>query len=84
MPAAVGIIFISLFQATGKGIRALIISFTRQLIFILPVAFILSRFFELDTVWLSFPIAEISSLILAVILFLQLAKTDFKKLDNNG
>ena len=84
MPAAVGIIFISLFQATGKGIRALIISFSRQLIFILPVAFLLSRFFELDTVWLSFPIAEISSLILAVILFLQLAKTDFKKLDNNG
>lgn len=83
MPAAAGIIFISLFQATGKGIRALIISFTRQLVFILPVAFILSRFFELDTVWLSFPIAEIGSLILAVILFVQLAKTDFKKLDNN-
>ena len=82
MPAAVGIIFITLFQATNKGIKALIISFTRQLVFILPVAFILSRFFELDTVWLSFPIAEIGSLTLAVILFLQLAKTDFKKLDN--
>lgn len=81
MPAAVGIIFISLFQATGKGIRALIISFTRQLIFILPVAYILSHFFELDSVWLAFPIAEIGSLILAIVLFLQLAKTDFKKLN---
>ncbi len=84
IPAALGIIFISLFQATGKGVRALIISFTRQLIFILPVAFILSRFFPLNTVWLAFPIAEIMSLILAVFLFIQLAKTDFKKLDNNG
>lgn len=82
MPAAVGIIFISLFQATGKGIRALIISFTRQLVFILPVAFIISRFFDLHQVWLAFPIAEIGSLTLAVILFLQLAKTDFKKLDH--
>ena len=84
IPAALGIIFISLFQATGKGIRALIISFTRQLVFILPVAFILSRFFPLDTVWLAFPIAEGMSLILAILLFLQLAKTDFKKLDNKG
>ncbi len=81
MPAAVGIIFISLFQATGKGVRALIISFTRQLVFILPAAFIISRFFELDKVWLSFPIAEFGSLILAIFLFIQLAKTDFKKLD---
>jgi putative MATE family efflux protein len=80
--AAVGIIFISLFQATGKGIRALIISFTRQLVFILPIAFIISRYFELHAVWLAFPFAEIGSMALAIALFVQLTKTDFKKLDN--
>lgn len=82
IPAAVGIVFISLFQATGKGMRALIISFTRQLIFILPIAFLISKVIgREDMIWLSFPLAEIGSLILAVILFVQLVKTDFKKLD---
>lgn len=84
IPAALGIIFISMFQATAKGIRALIISFTRQLVFILPVAYILSKFFTLNTVWLAFPIAEGMSLLLAILLFVQLTKTDFKKLDIKG
>lgn len=82
IPAAVSIIFISLFQATGKGLRALMLSFTRQLIFILPVAFLLSRFFDLHAVWFAFPIAEAATLVLAFVLFIQLTKTDFKKLDN--
>ena len=83
MPAAVGIMFISLFQAVGRGVRAMIISITRQLVLILPVAFILSHYFELHAVWLAFPIAEAGALVLAIILFVQLAKTDFKKLNKN-
>lgn len=82
IPAAVSIVFISLFQATGKGVRALMLSFTRQLVFILPVAFILSKFFDRHAVWFAFPIAEIGSLTLALIFFIQLTKTDFKKLDD--
>ncbi len=83
IPAAFGILFISFFQATGKGIRALIISFTRQLVFLLPIAYILSAVFGIvDYVWYAFPLAEIFSLILAVILFINLAKTDIKKLEN--
>lgn len=66
----------------GKGLRALMLSFTRQLIFILPVAFLLSRFFDLHAVWFAFPIAEAATLVLAFVLFIQLTKTDFKKLDN--
>lgn len=82
IPAALAIIFISLFQATGKGMRALILSFTRQLIFILPIAFLISNILGFkDMIWLAFPLAEVGSLILAIILFVQLAKTDFKKLD---
>lgn len=82
IPAAIGIIFISLFQATGKGMRALILSFTRQLIFILPIAFIISKVLGYENqIWAAFPLAEIGSMILAFVLFIQLAKTDFKKLD---
>jgi Na+-driven multidrug efflux pump len=85
IPASFGILFISFFQATGKGIRALLISFTRQLIFLLPIAYILSNIFHnVDVVWLSFPLAEIFSLILAIILFITLLKSDINKLDNSG
>lgn len=83
IPAAVGIVCISMFQATGKGFRALIISFTRQLVFILPVAFLISKVLGFQgLIWLAFPIAEAASLILALLLFLNLTRTDFKKLDS--
>ncbi len=82
IPASIGIVFISLFQATGKGIRALIISFTRQLIFILPVAYLLSLIFNnSDYVWFAFPIAEIASLILAFVFYINIKNKDFKKLE---
>ncbi len=85
IPAAFGILFITLYQATAKGFRALIISFTRQLVFILPVAYLLSYFFnDVNAVWWSFPIAEIGALILAIIFFIQFKNTEFKKLETQG
>lgn len=80
IPAAVGILFTTLFQATGKGIRSLIMSFCRQLVLILPIAYILSVVFGLRYVWYAFPFAELFSLALAIIFFINLTKTDFKKL----
>ncbi len=87
IPASISIIFISLFQATGKGFRALLISFTRQLVFILPISFIIKQTFGdsyMTDIWFAFPLAEIGSLILAIFLFIQLKNTDFKKLDSVG
>ncbi len=80
IPAAAGILFTTLFQATGKGIRSLIMSFCRQLVLILPIAYVLSLLFGLSAVWYAFPFAELFSLALAVIFFINLTKTDFKKL----
>lgn len=79
IPAAIGIMFTTLFQATGKGIRSLFMSFLRQLVLILPIAYFLSNF-GLDYVWWAFPIAEGGSLIAAILFFLNLVKGDFKKL----
>lgn len=79
IPAAAGIMFTTLFQAVGKGIRSLFMSFLRQLILILPIAYFMSKI-GLDFVWYAFPIAEIGSLIAAIFLFLGLVKGDFKKL----
>lgn len=65
--AGFSIICGSVFQALGNGFLSLIISITRQLIFILPLVYILGHFFGLSAVWFSIPIAEISSLILSII-----------------
>ncbi len=80
IPAAGGILFTTLFQAVGKGIRSLLMSFCRQLVLILPIALLLSNLFGLSAVWYAFPIAEAGSLILAILFFINLVKGDFKKL----
>lgn len=58
----------SLFQAVGKGTYSLILSLIRQLFVLLPAAYLLSLFGNINLIWLSFPIAEISSIITAIIL----------------
>lgn len=58
----------SIFQALGNGVYSLIISAARQLIVILPVAYIFATVFGLSMVWWAIPIAEIVSVILSTLL----------------
>lgn len=60
------IVAISVFQATGKGLYSLWISIARQLVVLIPVAFLLSFTGKLNLIWLAFPVAEIVSVILAM------------------
>jgi len=68
----------SVFQALGFGTYSMIVSFIRQLVVLLPAAYILARIGMQtgnDTlVWFAFPIAEIASLITTLILFSRLYK----------
>ena len=80
VPAAVGITMTTVFQAVGKGLRSLLLSFCRQLILLLPAALLLSLIFGVSEVWFAFPLAEIGALTLALILFMNLVKGDFKRL----
>jgi Na+-driven multidrug efflux pump len=59
----------ALFQGTGDGYISMIISVTRQLIFLLPGGLLLGRFVGLDALWYSFIIAETSSLGLTIYFF---------------
>lgn len=59
----------SVFQALGNGLYSLVVSVARQLIAILPIAYIFGKVFGLEAVWLSFPLAEIVSVILSALLF---------------
>jgi putative MATE family efflux protein len=80
MLAAVGIMFSTLFQAVGKGLYSMIMSFLRQLVVLLPAAYLLSRI-DLDTMWYSFPIAEIAALIFALSFFAILRKKQLNSLE---
>ena len=57
----------SVFQALGRSIYSLLTSVARQLVIIIPVAYLLSLTGNLDAVWWAFPIAEIASMTLSVI-----------------
>ena len=59
----------SVFQALGNGVYSLMVSVARQLVVILPVAFVLARLGGLSAVWWAFPIAEIVSVTLSTVLF---------------
>ena len=64
--AAVGIVLSSLYQALGEGIYSLIMSACRQLVVLLPVAYILHKFLGLTMIWAAFAIAEVVSLFICL------------------
>lgn len=59
----------SVFQALGNGVYSLITSAARQLVCILPAAWLFAAVFGLHAVWYAFPLAEIISVVLTTILF---------------
>jgi len=58
----------SVFQALGNGGYALIVSVCRQLLALLPIAYLFSLSGRLELVWLAFPLAEIMSLTVSAVL----------------
>ena len=67
--AAVCIALGGVFQALGNGIYSTIVSLGRQLVVLLPAAYLLSLTGNVDNVWWSFIIAEAASLILTMFFF---------------
>lgn len=55
------------FQALGKGLPSLILSFLRQIIILLPLMYILGRLSGLNHIWYAFPLSELVNAILAAI-----------------
>ena len=81
IPAAISIILISSFQATGLGLASMMVSIIRQLLVLCPAAFILSRFFGINGVWASFALAECFGLTFSVIFFIHVYKTRIRNLE---
>ena len=69
----------SSFQALGKSMYSMVTSIVRQLVFLIPIAYVLARYGasvgNSDLVWWSYPIAEVFSLTLTLFFFRHLYKT---------
>ncbi len=70
----------SVFQAVGRGFLATTVSLIRQLIILLPVAYLLSLSGNVNMVWWAFPVAEIGSLVVTAISMVYLYKKLIKNL----
>ena len=78
--AAICIILGACFQALGNGIYSTIVSLCRQMIVLLPVAYLLSLTGEVNNVWIAFPIADVISTVTTVALFRKIYREKIKPL----
>ena len=78
--AGVCIVFGGAFQGLGKSVYSLIVSVARQLVVLIPAAYLLSMTDSIRAVWFAFPIAEIMSLIVSLIMFITLYRKKIKPL----
>lgn len=76
IPAAVSIVFSTVFQSFGKGTTSMIQSMLRQLGILIPVAYLLSNI-SLDAVWYAYPIAEIAVVLIFIPLVIKAYKGAF-------
>ena len=87
--AAFCIVFMSMFQALGNGFASMCVSVIRQLVILLPSAYLLSLTENLNLVWLSFLIAEVVAFSISICLFIKMYRGKIKPLEqvrviNNG
>ena len=67
----------SYFQATGKPREATFLMLSRQVFLLIPLVWILPKFFQLDGVWMALPISDgVSSLVTGVCLLFELRHLD--------
>lgn len=78
--AAVGIALGASFQGLGNGSYSTITSLCRQLIVLVPAAYLLSLTGSVDAVWWSFPIAEVVSMLLSVFFYARIYRQRVKPL----
>lgn len=74
----------SVFQALGNGIYSMFVSIARQLVVLLPVAFLLSGLGEVNYVWWAFPIAEIASLSVSAFFLFRIYHKTIKHIGENA
>ena len=72
----------SLFQALGNGVYSMMVSIARQLVVLLPTAYLLSLSGKVQYVWWAFPIAELMSLALTVFFLFRINRNVIRHIGN--
>ena len=80
----ISIIASTTFQAVGKGVISLMISFSRQIIVLLPAAYFLAKIGGVNLMWYAFPISEVVSALILSTIFLRTFRKVFKEMDKKN
>ena len=80
--SAISIVLGNMFQGLGIGTVSLVNSFMRQIVVLLPCAYLLSHAFGLDATWYSFLISELASLAYTLIAYKTIYTKRIKPLYN--
>lgn len=78
--AGIGIISGSMFQALGNAVYSMITSICRQLLVLIPAAWLLAQLGNINYVWWAFPIAEAVSLLLNIVFIIKINKDIISKI----
>lgn len=74
------IIIGTVFQALGKAVFSMIVSIMRQLVALIPAAYILAKIGGIHAVWWAFPIAELISLAVTLFFFVKIYRSIISKI----
>ena len=70
----------SVFQALGHGVLSLLVSVSRQLVVLLPAAWILAEIGGLSVIWWCFPIAEVAACVISTLFLSYVYKKEIQPL----
>ncbi len=73
----------TVFQALGNAVYSLIVSVARQLVVLIPAAYVLAKLGGLSYVWWAFPIAELMSLVMSTLFLVMIYKKIISKVPDN-
>ncbi len=65
------IVSTSFFQSIGNATESIVVGLLRQVIFLIPLLLILPRYFEVDGVWMSFPVSDAVATIVTAVLIVK-------------
>ena len=82
--AGFSIICSAVFQSFGYSLFSMFISIGRQLVTLLPVAYLLSLTGDINAVWWSYPIAEFVCVVLSVVFYIYIYKHKIKTLPDEA
>lgn len=81
LPAGFGIVCGTTFQALGNAVYSMIVSIARQLVVLLPAAYLLSLLGNVNYVWWAFPIAEVMSLTVTIVFLIRINHRVIRHID---